>query len=153
MPPEGVVKPGGPGPHQVNARIRQAGEAAGINFTGLCPKAPNTVSAHALLTHALEKGGWRAQNSLQEVIFRMYYTDGIFPDVDNLTAAAVEVGLDGEEAHQALVSGRYNARVSAEASRASQEGVTGVPYFYVNGKPCFSGAQPVETMIQTLMSS
>jgi len=150
MPEEGIEKPGGPGRHQVGDRLRQGGQAAGIDFTGLCPRAPNTVKAHALLTHALKTAGAAKQDALQEVLFRNYFTDGKYPDIANLVAAAEEVGLSGSEARVVLEDGRFEALVRSEASQASSSGISGVPYFFFNGKPAFSGAQPPAAFLEVL---
>lgn len=148
MPEGGVVKPGGPGPHQVNARLRETGAAVGIDFTGMTPRFPNTMKAHAVLAWALASAGPGVQNELQEVLFRHYFTDGRYPDIDNLVSAAEEVGLDGAEARTVLENGSFEEQVIAEARGASQAGVTGVPYFYINGRPAFSGAQPPEKFLR-----
>jgi len=145
-----MEKPGGPGRHQVGDRLRQGGESAGIDFTGLCPRAPNTVKAHALLTHTLETSGAAKQDQLQEVLFRHYFTDGKFPDVANLVAAAEEVGLSGSEARTVLEDGRYESRVKTEAGQNSSSGISGVPYFFFNGKAAFSGAQPPASFLEEL---
>jgi len=152
-PEAGTPKPGGPGPHQVNDRLRQVGQAAGVNFTGLCPRAPNTVKAHALLTFALEKAGAGTQNQVQEILFRQYFTDGKYPDVDNLVAAAEESGLSGAEVRAALEDRRYEDRVRREATQASRSGISGVPFFLFNGKPGFSGAVPAEQVLEALQSA
>jgi len=150
IPEEGTPKPGGPGLHQVNARLRDVGKAAGINFTGMCDRFPNTFKAHELMTWVLEKSGPQTQNNLQEVLFRHYFTDGRYPDVENLTAAAAEVGLPEAEAREVLTTRKYKAQVEREMAEASRMGISGVPYFFVNGNPAFSGAQPPEAFLQVL---
>ena len=82
------------------------------------------------------------QNALQEVLFRHYFTDGLFPDGENLAAAAHEVGLDADAARKAAESEENQSAVAAEARQISRAGVSGVPFFFVNGEPAFSGAQP-----------
>jgi len=140
IPENGVPKPGGPGRHQVGQRLRDAGQPVGIDFTGLTDRFPNTMKAHCLLTYALESGGPQVQNQLQEVLFRHYFTDGKYPDVKNLVEAAQEVGLPADDAKRALEEGQFEAQVRREVSQVSGA-VTGVPYFIINGKPAFSGAQ------------
>lgn len=88
------------------------------------------------------------QNNLQEILFRHYFTDGRFPDIPNLVSAAEEVGLPGAEAQQVLENKSFEARVQKEAAEASRSGINGVPYFYINGKPQFSGAQPPEAFLE-----
>lgn len=150
IPEEGTPKPGGAGPHQVNARLKDVGLAAGINFTGMCDRFPNTLKAHELMTWALDKSGPQTQNNLQEVLFRHYFTDGRYPDVENLTSAAAEVGLPDAEAREVLTTRKYKDKVEKEMAEASQKGITGVPYFFFNGQPAFSGAQPPEAFVEAL---
>lgn len=153
IPEEGVLKPGGPGPHQVGARIKAAGESANINFTGMCDRFPNTAKAHAAMTFALETAGPEVQNTLQEVLFRHYFTDGKYPDTANVVEAAVEAGLPGAQVREVLESKKYDTKVKQEAAEVSSSGVTGVPYFFINGKPKFSGAQPPQALIEVLRSA
>jgi len=153
FPEEGKLKPGGPGPHQVNSRLREVGEQAGVNFTGLCPRFPNTVKAHCLLTFVLETQGAVAQNKVQEILFRHYFTDGLYPDINNLVAAAEEAGLDGEPVRHMLDERIYEQRVTAEAAEASRSGVSGVPFFSFNGQAGFSGAQPAEALLKALQKA
>ena len=58
--------------------------------------------AHTLLAFAERDAGREAQNKLQEILFRHYFTDGRYPDEGNLRAAAVEAGLDPERAMAAV---------------------------------------------------
>lgn len=153
IPEQGVLKPGGPGPHQVGDRIKTAGEQAGINFTGMCDRFPNTTKAHAAMTFALESAGPEVQNKLQEVLFRHYFTDGKYPDIPNLVEAAVEVGLPEAQVREALESKKYEPKVKQEAAEISRQGVTGVPYFFINGKGVFSGAQPPYAFVQELRNA
>jgi len=150
IPEEGKPKPGGPGPHQVNARLRDVGLQSGIEFTGMCDRFPNTVKAHELLTWALETAGADVQNHLQEVLFRHYFTDGRYPDNDNLAAAAVEVGLSESEAREALTSHAYKSKVVDAFDSARRKRISGVPYFTLNGQSLGSGAQPPEAFVSAL---
>jgi len=148
IPEEGVPKPGGPGAHQVGDRLKEAGQASGINFTGLTDRFPNSTKAHAVMMFAYETAGHETQNKLSEVLFRHYFTDGKYPDIPNLVDAAVEVGLPEAETREALESKRYELRVKQQAAEVSSSGVSGVPYFYFNGKPAFSGAQPPQAFLE-----
>lgn len=151
MPEGGKPKPGGPGPHQVNPRLREVGVRAGIEFTGMCDRFPHTLQAHELLAWALETSGPEVQNNLQEVLFRHYFTDGKYPDVENLSAAAAEVGLDEAEAREVLTTRQYKASVMEEMRQASSQGISGVPYFFIDGKPMGSGAQPSEFFLKAIL--
>jgi len=148
-PREGIPKaPDTPDNPRVGARMKQAGQSVGIDFTGKCDRTPSTIWAHCLLQHALDTQGAEMQNKLSEVIFRAYFTDGLYPDVDNLVQLAAEVGMDGEEARGVLESGQHEEQVLKEVRGYSRGGVSGVPFFIINGQPAFSGAQDWSSFVQ-----
>lgn len=131
--------------------MRTAGEAVGIDFTGKTDRAPNTVGAHTLLK---TQEGHHLQNKLQEILFRHYFTDGLYPNPQNLRRAAEEAGVDDVDGVMALIeSDDARKAVQAEAADYSRRGVSGVPFFIFNGKPQFSGAQPVHAMERALLAS
>ena len=143
-PAEGVAKaPDTPDNPRVGARMKSAGLAVGINFTGLCDRYPNTLLAHCLLKFA--EADATVQDKLSEILFRHYFTDGLYPDATNLRKAAVEAGVADPDAAMAFVASlEAQQAVKAEAAGYSRSGISGVPYFFVNGQPAFSGAQPPE---------
>jgi len=142
MPPDGVKKPDVEDPSQrVGARMKQAGQAVGIEFTGKCDRYPNSVETHALLKYAAEHAPEK-QNTLQEILFRSYFTDGLYPSGENLSKAAAEAGLDGAAALAFATQEANKAAVVKEAQANSRSGISGVPFFIINGEPAFSGAQP-----------
>uniref|UniRef100_UPI0025FADFBA DsbA family oxidoreductase n=1 Tax=uncultured Microbacterium sp. TaxID=191216 RepID=UPI0025FADFBA len=106
----------------------------------------NTVKAHELLHFAKENG---KQLELAEVLMSAYFLEGkhVGRD-DDLVALAVEVGLDEAEAREALSSQRFRAAVRADQEQARQFGISGVPFFVIDGKYGVSGAQPVEAFSQ-----
>lgn len=148
MPPEGLPKQG-KGAENVNPRLRAAGEAVGINFTGACDRAPNSTEAHALLAYAAKVSPDK-QNALQEVLFRHYFTDGLYPAGANLAAAATEAGLDGAAAQAFAEDPTNKAEVAEEARRNAMRGVSGVPFFRVNGVDACSGAQPPALLLEMI---
>ena len=97
-PVEGVLKakdtPENP---RVGARLKQAGLSVGIDFTGKCDRFPNSVLAHRLMEWVEKKNGSAVQNRLAEGLFYMYFTAGLYPNVENLVKEAEKVGLDSEE--------------------------------------------------------
>lgn len=149
MPPEGVQK-NGKGLQNVNPRLQAVGQSVGINFTGACDRAPNSTEAHALLAYAAKTSGSDKQNELQEVLFRHYFTDGLYPAGTNLSAAATEVGLDGAAALTFAEDPKNKAAVAEEARNNSMRGVSGVPFFRVNGVDVFSGAQPPAAFLEVI---
>lgn len=151
-PLEGTPKPPDtPDNPRVGARMKAAGAAVGINFTGRCDRAPNTVRAHALLKYF---EGKPEQNNLQEILFRQYFTDGLYPDSTNLRAAAEEAGANSlDKVMTYVASNDAQKAVKVEAAEYSRQGVNGVPFFIFNGEPQFSGAQPVQSFKRALLGS
>ena len=76
-------------------------------------------------------------------MFRGYFTDGVFPDVDNLVKAAAAAGMDADAARQVLTDDAAIAAVQSELA-TWRTYTSSVPHFIVNGVPAFSGAQGKE---------
>lgn len=148
MPDNGVEKPPATdGNPRVNPRLKAAGAAVGIDFSGKTDRYPNTTQAHALMDFALQQGGTVAQNKMAEVLFRHYFTDGLYPDVANLSDAAKEVGLDADDAVRYISDPGCLDKVREEARREAH-GINGVPFFRINSQPAFSGAHPPDVFLE-----
>jgi len=145
-PLEGNPKPPNtPGNPRVGPSMKAAGASVGIDFTGKCDRTPNTLLGHTLLEFALEKRGVSVQNELAERIFKMYYTDGIFPDANNLSIVGQEFGLEKGEIEAVLSDDERLERVQVAIHRNRSQVPSGVPFFVFNGQPAFSGAQDPST--------
>jgi predicted DsbA family dithiol-disulfide isomerase len=84
-------------------------------------------------------------------LYRAYFSEqrSVF-DTDSLLALAVEAGLDGDEARQVLESEAYALEVAADLHAARMLGVSGVPFFVIDGRYAVSGAQAIEVFEQAL---
>ena len=143
---------------RVGARLKQAGAAVGIDFTGACDVRPNTLRAHALLDLAM-KVSPQVQNAVAEKLFHAYFTAGDdVSDVGNLTRWARECGMDDTQVQASLTGPHSRAlfeHVMQEASqvrhRASRN-FSGVPYFSFNGNHAsgFSGAVPAAQLVRII---
>lgn len=138
-PVEGVPKGGTPAT-RVGARLKAAGDAVGINFTGLTDRTPNTELFHATMK-ALHGPD---QTRFQEEAFANYFTRGIFPDRQGLIDAAERAGL--AEKVKTLYANtneleRLRRAAVDEALKASAIGISSVPTFAFNGRLAFSGAR------------
>ena len=69
--------------------------------------------------------------------------------VDGLVRAAADVGLDAVSFRRALESDLYKGKLKAELLLAKQLGLSGVPMFFVNGRP-ISGAQPLSVFARLI---
>jgi predicted DsbA family dithiol-disulfide isomerase len=103
----------------------------------------NTFDAHRLIHLASERG---MQDQAVERLFRAYFTEGrpVFDQAD-LTGLAADSGLDPAEAGKALADGSYADAVRADEQQAAELGISGVPFFVLDGRYAVSGAQPAST--------
>lgn len=125
----------------------------GIDMSGGVDKFPDVIYAHRLLHWAEKQGGCQLQHNLSGLIFKAFYSDGVFLGPENLAQLAGEAGLDANAALAYMRSDKDKAEVINRARQFSEDGVRGVPYFYINGKPAFSGFQEPRVFAQALLSS
>ncbi|MFC0359682.1 DsbA family protein [Kytococcus schroeteri] len=70
-----------------------------------------------------------------------------------IDARAAGLGLDRDAALAALRSDAHVEDVDADVEMARQIGITGVPFFVLNGKYAVQGAQPVEAFRHALATA
>ena len=153
LPSEGVERAaylerkfGGPArAAQIYARVRDAGERAGIAFDfDAIVRQPNTREAHRLIAWAQARGD---ADALVERLFRAYFIEGRdLTDRETLIALAADAGVDAEAARNWLASGRGVSEIAQAEARARELGITGVPFFIFDGRIGLSGAHPPETI-------
>lgn len=125
--------------------------AEGLEFRLFDNVHTNTIDAHRVLHLALETGGPALQSRLKESLLAAYFTRA--EDVGDhavLTAAAVGVGLDAGRVGEVLAGEEFREAVEADIAQARAYGVTGVPFFVVDGRYGIAGAQPAEVFGQAL---
>lgn len=109
---------------------------------------PNTIDAHRLIRWAHERGN---ATKMKQRLMELYFRDGAdLTDREVLVQAAREAGLDPEEVRRDLASERDVAEVEADAARANQAGINGVPYFIFGNKLGISGAQSPEVLAEAI---
>jgi predicted DsbA family dithiol-disulfide isomerase len=131
---------------QMLERVTAVAADAGLAYRFDLLQHTNTVRAHELLHFAKEQD---RQLELAERLMAAYFTEGQHVGrVDDLVVLAEDAGLDAEAARAALESGRYLAAVRADQEQATAYGITGVPFFVIDGKYGVSGAQPPDAFAQ-----
>ena len=128
----------------VTARAAQAG----LEFHLEATHPTNTFDAHRLLHLARQAG---LQDAVKGRLFRAYFTEGErigAPEV--LAALAVEAGLDPVDVADVLATDRFADAVRADEEQARAYGVTGVPFYVIDGRYGIAGAQPVEHLLAVL---
>ncbi|MGZ4555186.1 MAG: DsbA family oxidoreductase, partial [Mycobacteriaceae bacterium] len=91
------------------------------------------------------------QDMLKERLDCATFTEGSpASDHSALRVLAIEVGLPEAEVDAVLKSDRYSEAVRADEVQARAYGISGVPFFVIDGKYGISGAQPADVVLQTL---
>jgi predicted DsbA family dithiol-disulfide isomerase len=111
----------------------------------------NTLDAHQLLQMGKARG---MQDAVIERLYRAYFTEqrSVF-DRDSLVSLAGDAGLDQAEARDVLERDAYVDAVAADVGEARSLGVSGVPFFVIDGRYGVSGAQSTEVFTEALTTA
>jgi predicted DsbA family dithiol-disulfide isomerase len=133
-------------------KMEQTAAAEGLEYhLGEAGLTGNTLDAHQLVHLAASHG---REDTMLDRLYRAYFTEqrSVF-DPESLVSLAVEEGLDATEAREALEGGRYIDAVTRDMSEARSLGVTGVPFFVIDGRYGVSGAQPPDVFSRALTAA
>jgi predicted DsbA family dithiol-disulfide isomerase len=133
---------------QAQRQMEQRAAGDGLRYDLAGQRSGNTRDAHRLLQFAREQG---RQDELAERLFAAYFTErrSVF-DRESLLALAAEAGLDPQMATTVLDSDAFATDVDHDLAEARALGITGVPFFVLDGRYGVSGAQPVELLATAL---
>lgn len=127
---------------EMTERVRGLAALDGLDLRAGETLSANTFDAHRLVSWAQARGD---ADALVERITAAHFTDlADVADRDVLRKAAESVGIDGEEAAHALKLQAHAREVRADEEMARELGITGVPFFVLDGRIAVSGAQPVD---------
>lgn len=151
IPPEGVERRAymqrkfGGRIDEIHERLKQAGAAAGLDFAfEAIQRSPNTLDAHRLIRWAASAG---AQDAIVERLFHDFFVAGKdIGDRNVLLDAARDCGMDPQIVSDLLASEADKESVREEIASAQNIGVTGVPFFILDGKFALPGAQPADVL-------
>jgi predicted DsbA family dithiol-disulfide isomerase len=111
-------------------------------------RTPNTFTAHRLVWYAAQQG---KQGDVVEFLFRAYFREGKnIGELKTLAHVAAESGLDLTDAEEFLASEKGAVEVKAEEAIGRRLGISGVPYFVLNGRVSIYGAQPSEIIVSAI---
>ncbi|MBI1789536.1 MAG: DsbA family oxidoreductase [Acidobacteria bacterium] len=132
---------------ELEEHVAAEGASEGIEFAfERIARTPNTFDAHRLIWLAKRHG---AQDPVVEALFRAYFLEG--RDVGSRGVLADIAAANGiQDLDAFLRSGEGGAEVREEERQARRMGVSGVPFFTVNGVPFASGAQKAEVLSRFL---
>jgi protein disulfide-isomerase len=126
------------------AQLAAMGREVGVVFDFGRVQLGNTFDAHRLAQAARVEPG---HDALIRGLFSAYFAEGrLLSDHEVLRDVARKAGLDELLTDEVLGGEAYALEVRADEAAATELGVTGVPYFLLNGAWPVPGAQDVETM-------
>ena len=132
---------------QMMSQIMESGRAIGLDYHFDKVVLANTTKAHQLLHEARIQG---FQHELEERLFEAYFVEGKnIDDVNMLIDLAREVGLDTSALDVKILSGHYTTDMEADINLGQRFGIGGVPFFVFDRKYALSGAQEVESFLET----
>ncbi len=132
-------------------RVTDMGKNAGIDFRFDRTLITNTFPAHRILQLSKKYG---KSGEMEEALFMAHFTDGKnIADPEVLVSLAEAAGISESEAVQALDAGHFDEDVRQDIAAAQRYGVSGVPFFILNGKYAVSGAQPADLFADALLQT
>ena len=146
-----VAKFGSVERYKANAqRIVAAARQEGLVYNlDAIARQPNTLDCHRLILWAGETGD---AGRMKQRLMDLYFTEGAdLSDSEVLAGAARDCGMDADTIRARLAGDRDVELVSAEAERAKEVGIDGVPCFIFGGVRAVSGAQAPEILADAMM--
>lgn len=132
----------------LEARMREAAARVGISFAPeLGHRVPDTVAAHCVVRWTPPPRRRELVHALYEAYFERARDIG---DHTVLAELSTRVGLDAGDVRAKLDAGVDRDEVRAHAEDMRREGVTGVPFFVVDGRFAIPGAQEPETLLAVI---
>ena len=123
-----------------------AEEGLDYDFERLRPA--NTATAHQVLHLAKDRG---VQEAVKERLMAAHFVEGRHVGRrQELAELGAESGLEAAEVLEVLELGTFVAVVDEDRRTAARLGISGVPFYVVDGRYAVSGAQPVEVFLQVL---
>lgn len=136
---------------QVRAMFQQVSAVAssvGLTYDFDHVTHANTRRAHELIHFAAAHD---KHHEMVEKLFAAHFVEdrhvGLISELADLAA---DLGLDREEVVAALEREEYSAAVREDEERAGELGITGVPFFVIDGRYGVSGAQEPSTFARAL---
>lgn len=132
---------------QADGRVAGLAQAEGLGFRADRPLG-NTFDIHRVIHLGLAKG---VQRELITAVNEAYFAQAreVF-DPAVLTGVATDAGLDPDAAAEVLDGDAYADAVREDEREAHTLGITGVPFFVLDGTLGVSGAQQTETFVSAL---
>ncbi|MGE0324362.1 MAG: DsbA family oxidoreductase [Polyangiaceae bacterium] len=143
-----VLQKFGTDPGKLFKRVLGAAQNAGLEFhPELIRRMPDTTAAHCLISWAPPE----QRADLVMALFSAYFCEGKdVGDVQVLAELGGDFGLEPSHSLERLAAGVDREAIREQAADAADRGITGVPFFLINGRWPVPGAQEPETLLRVL---
>ncbi|HEX5266105.1 MAG TPA: DsbA family oxidoreductase [Acidimicrobiales bacterium] len=129
-------------------RLTETAAAEGLRYRLDAARSGNTFDAHRVI-HLAGRSG--LQDAVEEALMNAYLCEGAaIGRHEALVAAAGAAGLDEDEVAAVLDGDAYADAVRADEAEAAARGITGVPFFLLDGRFGVPGAQDPDTLLAVL---
>ncbi len=131
--------------------VTDRAKAEGLDYNLKKSIITNSFKAHVLIQFAKKHG---KADEMEESLFKAFFIDGQnIGDIDTLILLGEDIGFTKDQLLPIFTDDELAYDVKADLDEARQIGVTGVPFFVFDRKYAISGAQPVESFVQTIEKS
>lgn len=136
---------------QSHEKLTLMGAEIGLPFAfEKAKRLPNTLDAHRLIFWA-GKVGAEVQDKVAHALFTANFAEGRnVGDPAVLADIATASGMDGADIKRRLATDEDRDTIGHEIADAQRMGVTGVPFFVIDGKYAISGAQGIDVFTDAL---
>lgn len=134
---------------EMHKGVAERAKSVGLDYNFDKAVISNSLTAHRII-HLAKKND--LGNEMEEIFFKAYFTEGKdLNEASALIALGIQCGLE-ENKVQEVVENKtlFLNDVKIDIEEAGEIGVQGVPFFVFDRKYAVSGAQPVETFVQTI---
>ncbi|MBR0472443.1 MAG: DsbA family oxidoreductase [Methanosphaera sp.] len=121
--------------------ISKLGIDEGIDFKYSSTLYTNTRDAHRLMKLAQSRDDPELVDRLSTLLFDAYFTKNLkLADKNVLRSICLDAGLEKDEVEEVLNSDLYNSEVEEDEKIAFTTGISGVPFYLIDGKYSVPGA-------------
>ncbi|MFY0596261.1 MAG: DsbA family oxidoreductase [Cognatishimia sp.] len=134
---------------EVRGKLKELGNDLGFAFNFKDDsRIFNTFNAHQLIHWAGEQG---KAHDLKLALLTAYFSDGKdVSDTEVLLGEVARIGLDADQAREAIESGEFTDMVRSKQEFWHSRGINSVPSMIFDSKHLVPGAQGTETYISIL---
>jgi predicted DsbA family dithiol-disulfide isomerase len=132
-------------------KVKQIASEVGLTYNFDEIYAVNTFNSHRIIQFAKTKG---LGDEAEETFLKAYLVESKdLNSIETLIELGKQIGLTKEEVNEALTKEVYASKVREDIQVAQKIGITGVPFFLIDGKVAISGAQSPSVYLETIQNS